>query len=391
MRRPIQAALLLLVAGGEVAAYYGMQSLVALHLTRTLGMEISRMGQVLALFQGARVVAPLLGGCVALLIPPRFSLVVGAFVAVGAYALMAVGPLSLFLGGLAILALALGLFRPALVSAAGELFPGRVSYRVAFFALYLAGVNAAALLSTVAAGGAERFGDQPVFAGGAVALVVVALAALGAAVLPLLLPDDGEEEEPPPPVFRPSVMAGSAILMAVALPSLAMATLSDQWMAGYGDQAFTLYWVDPAVSIPVALLVAGVFAATGALGRTIPVALPLGVGLVLTAATGILLLLPPGSAAIVAASTVGAVGETLISALVLARLSSGVHPRAQTLVVAVWLGGSALMATLSNRIPAGTAFTAATIGLMAFCLVAGVGVAAFYRPLEALFAGTEGP
>lgn len=168
LRRVPTAAILVALLGLERFAYYGMRSIL-LRLT------------------------PLLGGLVCLALPPRFSVLLGALGATLAYALLAIAPPAFVVGPLGVFSLALGLFRPAVIVAAGEAFGIDATRRTTTVALLYASINAGAVVVPFAAGAARNApGGAAAFGGSAAVMVAVAVLAAAAAALPTLLPSDVE-------------------------------------------------------------------------------------------------------------------------------------------------------------------------------------------------------
>lgn len=73
----------------------------------------------------------------------------------------------------------------------------------------------------------------------------------------------------------------------------------------------------------------------------------------------------------------------------LSRLSAGIHPRAQTFVVALYLVCTSGVTAGAGAIPSGAASTASLAVFFAICVVVAVAVGALYRPLADAFPDEE--
>lgn len=388
LRRVVSAAILVALLGLERFAYYGMRSILLRHLLETQHVDRTQALLTYRIFSWAMMLTPVLGGLVCVALPPRFGVLLGALGATLAYALLAIAPPAFVIGALGVLAIALGLFRPAVIVAAGETFGLDATRRTTTFALLYASINAGALVAPFAAGAARTaLGGAAAFGGSAAVMVVVAVLAAAAAAIPTLLPvDDEPAARPDADRFAMPALLASLGLLFAALPTHAVSTLAGNWQYSSDDFTRSLSWTNPLVVIGVcALLAAGVMAAGFARIR-IFIAIPIALGLLLTALSAApAILLPPSTVPAVVSAIAGGVGEALIAVFLLSRLSAGVHPRAQTFVVAVYLIGTSGIAAGADAIPSGVASTVSLAVLSAICVVVAIAVGALYRPLANAF------
>ena len=384
VRRVVTAALLTLVLLLERFAYYGMRSLLFLYLRDSVDHAYAHF--FTQAFTWAVIMTPFAGAVLCALVPPRFVVVVGALGAIAGYALLGLVPGRLVFLPLGVLALALGLFRPAIFVAAGELFARRENIRIAVIAVLYAAVNLGAMAAPPmfsrlrAAMGDENKAAFFLCAG---LLVLVTILAGAAAVMPMLLRDD--EPPPAPEPLQPAPILASIALVFAAIPTFAVTSLLSQWQ--YRDDAAPgwLFDLNPAVILTLAPLLAGVFVALSFTERRVPVAFPIAAGIALTALSAIpALFLAPSPVLIALTLAVGAVAEVLLATFALSRLVTGVHPRAQGAIMALWLSATFAAGSLAALLPARAEVIALAI-MIFFCFGASAAVAASFQLLDRAF------
>lgn len=215
--------LLLLLQAGERFAYYGSRTFLALYLMQHLGLETATVGQVFALFTGAAMIAPLLGGYLAdRVLGPRQVLLAGL-------ALSAAGALLLGLSAspfiaLGLLAVGTGVARPPLLVLLGQLYRQGDPRRDSGFTWLYVALNAAALVAPAVFGVLATGGMQT----GMLAAGIIMLAVLGcAAASQRLLPADGYTagEEAAPRARLSQRNAVEAALCALALAALVVVAI----------------------------------------------------------------------------------------------------------------------------------------------------------------------
>ena len=392
LRRVVSAAILVVLIGLERFAYYGMRSILLTHMIETQRVDQTSALLTYRIFSWMMMLTPLLGGLVCVALPPRFSVLLGALGATLGYALLAIAPPVFVIGALGALALGLGLFRPAVIVAAGEAFGLDATRRTTTFALLYASINAGAVVAPFAAGAARKaLGGAAALGGSAAVMVMVAVLAAVAAALPTLLPPDDEPAaRPDADRFEMPALLASLGLLFAALPTHAVSTLAGDWQYSSDGFARSLSWANPLVVIGVCVLLAAGVMAAGFARIRIFLAIPIALGLLLTALSAApVILLPPTTAPAVASAIVGGVGEALIAVFLLSRLSAGVHPRAQTSVVALYLIATFGIGIGAGAIPTGAAATASLAVFSAICVVLAVAIGALYRPLADAFKDEE--
>jgi proton-dependent oligopeptide transporter, POT family len=134
----------------ERFAYYGMRALLVLYLIDTetggLGWSREEASQLYGWYNGLAFLTPVAGGWLA----DRFlgtnrSLVVGGVLISGGHLALALASEWSFYGGLALIILGTGFFKPNVYTMVGQLYRDRDPRRDAGFTLYYMGINLGAL------------------------------------------------------------------------------------------------------------------------------------------------------------------------------------------------------------------------------------------------------
>jgi proton-dependent oligopeptide transporter, POT family len=134
----------------ERFAYYGVRALLILYLIDTatggLGWTREQASRLYGWYNGLAYLTPVAGGWLA----DRFlganrSLAVGGAVIVLGYFCLALGPGSWLFGGLAMISIGTGFFKPNIYTMVGQLYPPKDTRRDSGFTLYYMGINLGAL------------------------------------------------------------------------------------------------------------------------------------------------------------------------------------------------------------------------------------------------------
>ncbi|MEZ4298368.1 MAG: hypothetical protein R3B70_25680 [Polyangiaceae bacterium] len=380
----------------ERAAYYGMRSVLMMHLNGT-GMAMAEARSVMSTGAFLVAVTPLLGGILGIFTGPRALIPAGAVVAaVGYLVLGAGGPGSV---GVAMVLIALGggLFKPGVLGVAGqEMGRDLDTPRAALCLLLYGAINFGAFVSGVGASAAARDSYTTVFftSQHLVALVV-------AAGLLAVLQWAGTRPEPAARTLRAEL--GGGILIAAVTPLLiafsvlsaiefeAMETgggfsgpTSAAWlfsvnpvvvmaMCGIGATALFVLWYSK-IRVPLLYVVAGGFGVFA-----------LGAAVMLLAGQ------PPSLPAVALGSAFTAAGEAIVMPLAMSRVLGVSNHRWTALAGSLWLMSSGLVGAV-----AGFAFTDAPragLGLSLLgCLAACASLAALARLMNReLFDFTPSP
>lgn len=392
-------ALFLLLPGSfalERLAYYGMRSVLSLHLMRNLGASAASMGQVYTAIGVANILAVLVGGAVCIVIRPSIVLAVGSIIGVLAYGLLSISS-SMALVWLAVLILAMGqgLLKPAAFAlAASELpFPNE-HLRSALMVLMYGATNLSALAGSSGSGAvAVRTGESVSFAIATGFAVVGVLLAAAVVALDYLAKRDSEPEPGP---AAGGVAAGSGILLAFALPYYAAMGLSGGYQfdvlqrSGVGAAYMgSLYAINPVTVLLTTGVLFLVFLVLHFARVRLSSLFGIGGGLVIYAlgATPLLLVTTfPSSAMLgVGASAVAmAVGESFVGPLLLSRVVGDVPPRfagvAAGALLSVSYGVSWIADAAARPWPAAAGVLLSLTVVV--CLVVGVLLLAITRRLE---------
>ncbi|MEZ4312831.1 MAG: hypothetical protein R3F14_32815 [Polyangiaceae bacterium] len=382
----------------ERAAYYGMRSVLMMHLNGT-GMAMAEARSVMSTGAFLVAVTPLLGGILGIFTGPRALIPAGAVVAaVGYLVLGAGGPGSV---GVAMVLIALGggLFKPGVLGVAGqEMGRDLDTPRAALCLLLYGAINFGAFVSGVGASAAARDSYTTVFFTSA-ALSFVALVV--AAGLVAVLQWAGARPEPAARTLRAEL--GGGILIAGVTPLLvafsvlsaiefeAMETgggfsgpTSAAWlfsvnpvvvmaMCGIGATALFVLWYSK-IRVPLLYAIAGGFGVFA-----------LGAAVMLLAGQ------PPSLPLVALGSAFTAAGEAIVMPLAMSRVLGVSNHRWTTLAGSLWLMSSGLFGAV-----AGFAFTEAPrVGLglsLLGCLAVGASLAALARLMNReLFDFTPSP
>lgn len=329
----------------ERFAYYGMRATLFQDLLAAgdLGTEAVRLR--VQYITWITLATPLLGGLVAIALKPRWTLVAGAVIAAAGYALLAALGSGSF-GAFVVLAIGLGLFRPAVwATAALAVQDPEESARGALFVAIYAATNVAGFVAPLLASSIPPDGEVRPFAilVGASAVLLVLATLLAAAVA--LAPRIGEEREPPDPPFTGRGEIGAVVIMALMIPSaMAMMLADDLQFSAFASSEWAqwIFYVNPLAVLAVTVIVAGGLGAMAYAGRRIPALYIVGGGMVVAAIGSAPLLAlagPPEAAQAGAFASVAliAIAEALIYPLALGRMTGGTHSRSAALVVAAWL------------------------------------------------------
>lgn len=371
----------------ERFSYYGLRSVVFQDMSAE-GHDPETIRTRVQTVTWLVTATPLLGGLIAIATKPRWTMVAGLVIAAMGYALLlALGSASL--AGFVVLAVGLGLFRPAVYATmAMAARDPEESLRNGLFLLLYAATNVGGLAGPLL-GSTIMGGYRPWEAGGtalrpftffssagALMLTLSAMLALAVAIAPRF----GEEREPPDPPLSGRGEGAAFLVMFLALPALLVMTTADQlqfeplYHSGTYSSMAWVFYVNPAVVTGVAIPMSIALGAAALLRKRIP-ALPLVAFGFLTLAIGCLPLLATSgpddraAAAALLSMVILAIGEAFAFPLAVSRMTGAAHPRTASLVVSIWLvvsGGATVFLTWGLR-------TAESDGLRAAGIAVAIG------------------
>ncbi len=387
MSRRIALFLLLPAAFAfERLAYYGMRSVLALHLMRNLGQSYHGIGQIYSAMAIASVFTLLIGGALCVGLRPSIVLALGSIIGVVGYGLLSISSsVALVWAGVLVLSLGQGLLKPAAFALAASEQPlPREHLRSALFVLMYGATNLSALAGTSGSGAiASHAGESASFGVATGFAVVGVLLAAGTTAVDFLM-KQSEAAEPGPSAGR--AVAGGAILLGCAVPYYATMGLSSSYQlpllrsGGVSMSSIaTFYMLNP---VTVLLATGVLFVVLIVLHFTrvkVSAVSGIGIGLAIYAAGATPLLLAstfPGGVflAVGASAVVMAVGESLVGPLLLSRVIGDIPPRFAGLVagtlLAVTYGVNWLSDVVANAWPVATS-TLLALAVLA-CLLVGV-------------------
>lgn len=338
MRRSIIIpAMILLALFLERSASYGVNVSYALYLADEALLGTTDRTYLSLLSAAGAMIAPLIGGVVAIAIGPRITMTLGALAyAVGYGALALDMDVSLW-SGTVLTVLGLGLFRPAaFVALAHELGYPQEAPRLAAFALAYAATNIAGF----GAAGTERLlratGDVTLVFGLAAGAMVLA-SVLGTSVVGV---HRRLGDKPTRADFGRRAEFGALALVALTVPFyVGLKAHTRMWdvVGSTPDDYETLFQASIiGVVAASSLLAAGT--AIAAVKNPPPMTLPLiGGGMIISSlGFGLAVFADPVDVdALMPSVVVMAVAETLVGAVVLSRITADTHPRYATLFYAL--------------------------------------------------------
>lgn len=206
----------------ERFSFYGMRALLILFMTASLdrgglGFGAAKAGAIYGLYTAAAYLLTLPGGFVAdrLIGQRRAVLFGGILIAVGN--LMLVAPtVTLFYGGLFVIAVGTGLLKPNVSTMVGELYPEGGARRDAGFSIFYMGINLGALIAPLVSGFiGERIDWRLAFVATSLGMTVglVQYVATAKYLGDAGLPPAGDERERKN--IRNLTLAGTALLVTV--------------------------------------------------------------------------------------------------------------------------------------------------------------------------------
>jgi POT family proton-dependent oligopeptide transporter len=143
----------------ERLSYYGMRALLVLYMTDTtrggLGWSQQRALELYGIYTGLVYLTPVAGGWIAdRYLGQRRSILLGGFLMMLGQFMLAVpgGAVSLFYGGLALLVVGNGFFKPNISTMVGGLYAPGDARRDGAFTIFYMGINLGALLAPVVSG-----------------------------------------------------------------------------------------------------------------------------------------------------------------------------------------------------------------------------------------------
>ncbi len=185
-KHPPALYLLSATAAGERFAYYGMRALLMLYMTHKAVDQLSGMnftektsGLVYGLFNGLCYLFPFFGGILAdRLIGERRSVTIGGlFIGAGLAVLSINNTLLPFVGGLTLIAIGNGFFKPTVVAMIGELYEQGDPRRDSAFTIYYQLFNGAVFAAPIICGSvAALYGYRAGFMVAGVAVIISLIA-----------------------------------------------------------------------------------------------------------------------------------------------------------------------------------------------------------------------
>lgn len=375
----------------ERLAYYGTRSVLILWLIYEVGLTDEEAFDWYAWLGGGLVVAPLLGGALAVLTGPHALLLLGALVTAVAYAAFLVAPMSSLYLPFGLLLVGQGLLKPALYAIAGVQLRGAFGgLRTALFAVLYGAVNVGAALAFATGWRLETtFGSSLMFPLAAGTTLLVALLAAGVWAV-----DWGREPEPPIDALALRRLAAGLLLLPMGGAFWFMVTAAT--MLAPRDIPSPLYSLNPVVVTACAALVALVAAGSWLVRFRLPALPPVGLALLLGPPVALLPLLSsfvPSyelGVAVYVLTTVGlALPETVLGAFAMSRLTGDLPSRLSPLLIAGWFASSWLGGYAGEHLTE-WAGGPVTIGVsVVLCGLLGVVCLALWKPLDALAWGPE--
>ncbi len=369
-------------------AYYGMRSVLSLHLLRGLGASTADIGTLMSASFIAGAFTVFLGGLACLVLRPSIVMAAGAAIGVIAYGVLSLSSsVPVVWAAVLLLALGQGLLKPAVFAVAIVELPWPKEHlRSALVVLLYATTNAGALSgSSGSSFVATHSGEAVSFAlSSGLALVSVVLA------LGVVAVDFVTRRPQPEPGPRPgAAVAGAGVLLFATLPYYAAMSLAGAYQfevlraSGVATASYaSVFSLNP---LTVMLVSAPLFIGLIIVHLTkVRVSSLFGVGAGLTlfalAMTPLLLSSGPSNALLlVGSASVGmAVGEALVGPLMISRALGDIPPRFIGLAAAVVFAVSYGVGTLVDMLA--TAWSKGLPVLVALsavaCLITGLAVLA---------------
>jgi dipeptide/tripeptide permease len=371
VRRVITLVFLPLVMLLDRFAFYGGRSYLTMHLMDQ-GMSRHDAAMTWSGIHGILLIAPLIGGLVAMVTSPRWTLFAGTVMAAGAHTLIATVPGSLVTGALVLLMLGEGFVRPTVFALiARELGDPRQTARAGVMVAAYAAVNLGAFAGPeVARLIARAFNGSAVFTAMGMTGFGPIVLSLVIALLPRLMQDD------PPPVEKPGAFRGTLILLGLFAPAMLGMTLIEDlgYLTLAGEHPTWLYWLNPVVATvgagaaALAILVLGVVPVKWSLTW------PIVAGFFMMVLAGLVIMVGDDHAPLTLGSgaVLASLAEVLLTPFILALATSGLPDQRTTLIVGGWLACTHALGYL------GTLITSATLAIPAIAVLvacsAGAGV-----------------
>ncbi|MDB5263426.1 MAG: peptide transporter [Adhaeribacter sp.] len=142
----------------ERFSYYGMRALLTLYLISEiskggLGWTSAEAGQLYGIYTGLVYVTPIIGGYLAdKFLGYRSAVIIGGLLMALGHASLAIDALPFFYGGLGLLIIGNGFFKPNISSMVGQLYPQGSKLKDSAYTIFYMGINLGAFLGSIICG-----------------------------------------------------------------------------------------------------------------------------------------------------------------------------------------------------------------------------------------------
>lgn len=150
-RHPQGLAVLFFTEMWERFGFYTMASMLALYLSRSIGMSDTRAGEITGIFMGFVWLSPIFGGFLAdRKLGFVKSILIGALVLCLGYALLAIPDIRFVYFALFVVVIGNGLFKPNISTLVGNLYPPGSPLKDSAFNIFYMGINIGSLFAPIA-------------------------------------------------------------------------------------------------------------------------------------------------------------------------------------------------------------------------------------------------
>lgn len=378
----------------ERSAWFAVRSILWEHIAGPGAEFADRASAVVRTTSWLVVLSPIAGAAVGYALGARRTLLIGMLSLCAGYLLLVEG--SLAWPAAVIVALGLGLVRPAFLAVAGLVSPDPAETpRTTFFLFLYVMTTLAALLGPSFAG---AFPAQDLFwvIVGAVALTVIATVAISihAGVASI------QRAQLPQPPRRAHPFAGAAVLLAMLFLAITVLRLGTALQAQSSVASQVQPYVHPVTVIVVIFLLGLVWIGISIGNTRIRASSPATVGLIVLAFAPVLIglsLADPGwryrdvlQLVFLVGGVALAAGEALVMPFLLSRISAGAPPKWSVAVAAAWLLATSLTSGLLAFTPDSMVVQVIALAFASLaCLIAGIVLLVKRKRLRALFDGVE--
>jgi len=351
-----------LMVMAERFSYYGTRSIIIFYTTTELGVDRATVYEWYGTMMVVLGLAPILGGVLAIATGPYIPLVLGAiFMAAGALILPWL-PADLLWIHMALMVLGSGLYKPAAYATVVNALPHPFTHwRDAVFVAAYGLINLGALLAPMSGDWlSNHFGYTAAFMLFAVVNMGVLLLAAGLTGVHFAT----EDRAPIPEKLTITAPVAGVALAAISIPMWASA--SGPWTSifdsmsqlGLEHRLSWIFAVNPLIIFCGAGFLTGFLVGVYLGQLKFPTLAIAGGGLFLIAIANFAMYVPlgdlPRSVALVfliGAVAVAGMGELVASPLLMSRIAGDAHWRSSTLLISLWLCGSAFGAEVMSVFP----------------------------------------